>query len=271
MLYDVVMASDAHSEKSGLMKGRWIVLATLSLFIVIPVIVLVINPMVAEDLRGKQVTLNYAERSQWMAMPVQYKTYERGMMSAARNNEKYKDYGFNISAEAELTLLQLSRLALGQGNIKDLGSSEAKALIEKAQETLIGPDLFYADYLMGVWHELNNNPELAKAAWQASFSQAQAVILQRVVDTNEQPIAGYRLPPIVVAYDRIENDVVNTSLRLAYPNLVTDDRGYVYLPVYKTIYRVEPVSDLSQPSPLRDDWFTFPDQFGELRPIVAKD
>lgn len=264
------MSTDSRKERPNLVSGKVLLIATLSLFIIVPVVLAVLVPWVKQDLEQTPRTLHWSDRQAWGPLPVNSKNLERGMMSAARTDEKYEDYGFHIPAEAELELMELSRLAHGSEGFPDFTSERARDRIEQGRQTLDDRFDFYPEFLLAKWHELQGDDEQAARLYEQSFAHAEAALLRTYVTPEGDPVEGYETGEIIIGFDQVENDKINTNLRLTYPHLVTDELGRVYLPVFKTIYRIERRDDLTQPPPVRRDWFVMPGQLGELQRVTVQ-
>lgn len=265
------MSTDALQERPNLASGKLLIAITLSLFVIVPTVLLIIFPMIKRDLRQTPRTLHWSERSQWTPLPATGKDIERGMMSAARTDETYKDFGFHVPPEAELELMRLSRLAHGGGDAPAFASEEARERIEAGIQSLDDRYDFYPEFLLAKWHERSGDDDDARRLYAESFAGAEAAILKRYMTPGGEPAVGHDAGEIVIAFDQVENDAINTNLRLAYPHLETDETGRVYLPVFKTVYRVERRPDLTQVPPVRKDWFTFPGQLGALEPVTVRE
>lgn len=264
------MSTDAKKERPNLTSGKVLLFATLSLFVIVPALLAVIVPWVKQDLEQTPRTLHWSDRRAWEPLPVMPKNLERGMMSAARTDEKYEDYGFRIPAEAELELMELSRLAHGSEGFPDFFSEQARDRIEQGRQTLDDRFDFYPEFLLAKWHERKGEHDRAARLYEQSFAHAEAALIRSYVDPRGDPVEDYEAGEIILGFDQVENDRINTNLRLTYPHLVTDELGRVYLPVFKTIYRIDRRGDLTQPPPVRRDWFTMPGQIGELQRVTLE-
>ncbi|MFW6336227.1 MAG: hypothetical protein ACOC3G_03775 [Phycisphaeraceae bacterium] len=264
------MSTDAKKDRPNLASGKLLLIATLSLFIIVPAVLAVLVPWVKRDLEQTPRTLPWSDRQEWEPLPVSPKNLERGMMSAARTDEKYEDYGFHIPGEAELELMELSRLAHGSEGFPAFTSAEARERIEQGRQTLDDRFDFYPEFLLAKWHELQGNDERAMRLYEQSFAHAQAALMRKYVNPEGDPVEGHDAGKIIIGFDQVENDKINTNLRLTYPHLKTDALGRVYLPVFKTIYRIERRDDLTQPPPVRRDWFVMPGQLGELQRVTVQ-
>lgn len=264
------MTTDARKERPNLASGKLLLFATLSLFIIVPALLAVIVPWIQRDLERTPRTLHWSDRERWEPLPVSSKNLERGVMSAARTDEKYEDPGFRVPAEAELELMELSRLAHGSEGFPEFTSERARDRMQQGRQTLDDRYDFYPEFLLAKWHELQGNDERAARLYEQSFAHAEAALIRTYVGPDGKSIKGHDAVEIILGFDQVENDSINTNLRLAYPHLVTDELGRVYLPVFKTIYRIDRRGDLTQPPPVRRDWFVMPGQLGELQRVTVQ-
>ena len=70
-----------------------------------------------------------------------------------------------------------------------------------------------------------------------AYRHAPRVIVQRYENAEGDPIVGAEVPSFELECNRVENSSLNPSPKLVYFNLVTDEEGAIYLPVYDTVLR----------------------------------
>lgn len=260
-------------ERPGLtLGGGWIVAATLSLFIIVPLVsvgmwFLLIDP---EKRADPPPPLVWSERAEWpRSQFTVFKSLERGPMSSSRTNKVHNEkIGLNISA-AEL------RAVLRCGGIAALpldGFKSEETRRDLEQTLAQQPDLFYAHYLLGTWHRINDDPAAAEAAYTRAFALAPAALLRHHVDADGNDAASRPIPALALVADRIVDDRRDSTLVLQYPYLKTDGDGFVYLPVYKAILRP---TDADRPAGAIDStdkplWFTFWGQVGRLADVTLE-
>ena len=118
---------------------------------------------------------------------------------------------------------------------------------------------FYAAYLNGRYDE--------------AFTLAPKTIKWRFVDPAGEPIPGLAVGAIEIVCAQFRDGVLDDGLRLVFPDLVTDDAGCVYLPVYDTAYRVAvlPSSERFAFDLDGDRWFEFPGRVGAPPPVVVRE
>ena len=96
---------------------------------------------------------------------------------------------------------------------------------------------FYAEFLLAKWHEANQDPNQA-AQWMAqAMDHAPVVLIRKYELLDGRPLANAPVGRLGVEYRLNTPTQSNTSLTLEYVNLVTDDKGQVYLPGLDTKIR----------------------------------
>src|SRR5690606_31845457 len=91
------------------------------------------------------------------------------------------------------------------------------------------PEQWYPPYLLATWLRVNGDRAGYDRYMQETFARTGAAIVQRLVDEQGDPAAGYRLPPVAVGFDRVIKGKRNATLALVYPAPFADSRGVVYL------------------------------------------
>ncbi|MEM9883096.1 MAG: hypothetical protein AAF800_09295 [Planctomycetota bacterium] len=255
------------AERPGLtVRGPWVVAATLSLFVIVPAVVVAIALVLPEG-GGEEPPLDYAERASWpRTFYTAFKSLERGMMSSARTNEVYKDLGFHVAPAEQQAVVRLG--ALAKQPAEAFFSNGSRSAIEA--EVRDRPDLFYGHALLALWHEQHDDPEQAESHWTLAFRHAPAALMRHHTtpgpDGDPVSAAGVPVPPLALVADQIVDDHLDRSLVLVYPHLTSDAEGFVYLPVYKAILRREDpalppgVPDIQEKYP----WFTWVGRIGRL-------
>ncbi len=255
------------AERPGLtIKGGWAVAATLSLFFIVPAVVVAIA-LATKSEPVVQKPLDWTQRQSWpRSFYTTFKSLERGMMSSARTNEVYKDLGFHIEPAHQLAVIRCMAIAKHspEAFFTDLTRQKLEAEIEAL------PDLFYAHFLLATWHHGRNALDLAETHYQLAFSHAPAALMRHHVLPEGGSAAGVELPPLAYAADQIVDDELDRSVVLVFPHLTTDAEGFIYLPVYKAILRAEDPALPPGVPDLREkyQWFTFVGRIGRL-PDVA--
>lgn len=251
------------AERPGLtIKGGWVVAATLSLFLIIPAIVVVIALATKSEPVADQ-PFDWAERQTWSrTFYTTYKSLERGMMSSARTNETYKDLGFHIEPDHQLAVMRCT--ALAKQSPPQFFNDATRQKLEAEIEAL--PDLFYAHFLLATWHQGHNDPFTAEKHLERAFAAAPAALMQHYVTPEGPSATSTAVPTLAFAADQIINDQLDRSVVLVFPHLTTDDEGFIYLPVYKAILRAEDPALPPGVPDLREkyQWFTFVGRIGRL-------
>ena len=247
-------------ERQGLFSGKWLLLLTLGIALCVPLITIGTWWLVDWHLQQSEQRPEWENRHTWEGLPTTAQSFRRGLMSSARTGKTYEDFGFHLSAGTEdairrcVSLARLPRAEFTRPAVRD------------ELEKIIGerPELFYAHYLLGTWHRLRDEPELAARQHKKALAHAGAVIIQPYRLTNDQAAAKRPVGSLAIALDRVQNDVLVQNLKLVYPHLRTDARGRVYLPVYhKTLYRMTDPAPTTQPrGKVESGWFTFPGRIG---------
>ena len=247
-------------------KGPWVVAATVSLFLIVPAIVIVIALLLPEQNKDAP-PLNWSERKPWpRTYYTTFKSLERGMMSSARTNEVYKDLGFHIEPGHQLAVIRCMTLAKQPREVFTSDNTRQQLEAEVAER----PDLFYGQFLLAIWHELTGAPEAAEPYYTAAFRDAPAVLLRHHVTPDGDSATGQPIDPLAFAADQIVDDQLDRSVVLVFPHLTTDEDGLVFLPVYKAILRTEDPALPPGVADLREkyQWFTFVGRIGRLPDVT---
>ena len=101
------------------------------------------------------------------------------------------------------------------------------------------PDCFYAKHLLGTWHRLNGDDEIASKLINESLQQAPIVLTRRYATGDGKPVAGINVGGIGIECNRVQRGSLDPSLTLKFLSLITDADGFVSMPVYDTVYRLE--------------------------------
>ncbi len=230
---------------------------TLVVALMAPLVTVVVFWAVDEptDDRAGGAPLVWAERDGWPQNQfVAYKSMERGMMSAARTNEKYKDLGFHVEPGEQAVLLGLARLA--RRDRAGFVEPVVRAELDAAVTATAGH--FYALFLRSVWHTVSGDVAAAEVDRAAAFAAAPAVLI------TERSLDGGRT--LGFAADQVVGDRLDRSLVLVYPFLEADEEGLIHLPVFKTILRR---ADPTVPAGVAEveehpRWFTWFGRVGRL-------
>lgn len=250
------------------LSGRWLVVLTMSLFLLVPTITYF--SYMATQGTPQQVQLDYADRDQWFMQPVKSRPLKYSKFVAAETGKEYKKTDLTIDPDVERLLQRCSTLAQSADFFDDTETRDE--LIGYANEPANG---FYPPYLLASWY-LNIGNRAEHDRWMTiAFDRAHTAIAQRLVDEKNQPVADYALSPVAIGYDRVIEGKLNATLVLIYPRPTSHANGFVYLPTFRSVYRltdpslplgVDPgfhptrLTLLSQPNGGSDpNWFSVPD------------
>lgn len=223
--------TDTNAQRPGGMRGRYAVLITLSLFVLVPAVSVGIGLSLAGGIHT--VDLDYDKRATWFVQPVKPRPLKYSKFVAAETGKQYKRTDLAITPQVEAILRRCVTLAQAEDFAKDTETRDK--LAELAEDEANG---FYPAYLLGAWHGLNDDTAERDRWLRVTFARAQGAICQKLVDVNGKPVAGYAIDPVAIGYDRVEKGVLNATLFLVYPGIVTDERGIAYLPTYRSVYRL---------------------------------
>ncbi len=204
------------------------IVITLGIAVLTPLVTVGVYRVVDRPDQGQAdaAPLAWDQRAAWPQNQfVAYKSMERGMMSAARTNEKYKDLGFHVDPGEQARLLDLAHLA--RRDAADFGSSSTLAELDQAVTQTRGH--FYAHFLRAAWHRMNHDLDAAQADRVAAFAAASAALITAPALDGSQTLA--------FGADQVVDDQLDRSLVLVYPFLDADAAGLIHLPVYKAILR----------------------------------
>ena len=226
------MPAISHDPARGF-DGRWLVAATLSLFLVVPVFVWILFGLVRPGgIAPVPEPLAYAEREEWPAFGVTPESLERGPMSRARTNEKYEDLPFEVTGEREAAVSDAAAMA----ERDDFFENEN---LDAELEALVPGAGFYAEALLALRAEHRGERAAADRLWQRAFASAPAALHQRVVGPGGERLAGAEVGTVALAFVRTtEADSLDPSLRLVYPGVTADENGLWSLPIFKSVFRV---------------------------------
>ncbi len=250
------------------MRGPTLVYATLSLFVIVPIIVFFAWQVIDADFKNNEnPALDWAQRAEWPALATTYKSLERGVMSQARTGETYKDYEFHPDAELVASIQRCAALAASPVFLEPVTAENLRL------ETDARADQFYAPALLALWHEQHNQTDEANAAWATAFARAPAALVQPVTDADGRPRPNADVGTVAFTFDRVENDRIDATLQLVYPHARTGDDGVLRLPVFKMLTRITDPA-LAPPRPNAPDaapWITYPGRVGRLPTVIDHD
>ena len=251
-------ANSPRRERPGTaIRGPWMIVATLGIALLTPLATVLIFRAVDDpaDDRAAAAPLVWADRADWPQNQfVAYKSLERGMMSSARTNQKYKDLGFHVEPAQQARLLALAELA--RWPQPRFAAADTRAQLDAAVTETGGH--FYAYHLRATWHRLSGDRAAADSDRAAAFAAAPAALITGPALDGGDTLA--------FAADQIVGDRLDRTLVLVYPFLAPDNAGQIHLPVYKTILRR---ADPAVPAGVAEvdehpRWFTWFGRVGRL-------
>ncbi|MGB1124440.1 MAG: hypothetical protein ACPG4Q_04465 [Phycisphaeraceae bacterium] len=213
------------------LSGRWLVVLTLSLFLLVPTITYFSYK--ATQGTPQRAQLDYDQRERWFMQDVKSRPLKYSKFVAAETGKQYKKTDLTIDPDVEAVLQQCAAMAK---STEFFSSDETKErLLAFAEDEDNG---FYPPYLLAAWHLGRGHAE-AYGHWMGiAFKRADTAIVQKMVDTQGNPVADYRLPPVAIGYDRVTDGKLDATLVLIYPRPTSQANGDVYLPVYRSVYRL---------------------------------
>lgn len=253
-------------EIGGLVSGKKVLLVSLAALSLVPLITWATLRKVEADLAIDQPPLSWAGRADWPSPPVKRVTLERPRSNyGALSESKWRDLDFAVSPQIESATAALHALAVAP---EAFASQRTREQLEHAAAEQ--PDFFYPVYLLGTWHRVHGDAATANRYYQQAFALAPAVVELRYRDPGDAPAANVELGLAELTCDRVIDGKIDQTLKLAYPRLVTDQRGTVYLPAFHAVYRA---TILPRPRGYGtqyhvEGWFQFPGRIGSPKPAV---
>lgn len=151
----------------------------------------------------------------------------------------WKNLPFRIGPDEEAAVQECNNLAQTYNHtmsgIRKFTFPETR---EKLEAILTKhPKLFYAQQLLGTWHQMNGNHKEATRLLKESLANAPIVLTQTYQFGNGEPLKGVTIPGMQIECNRVEDHSLDPSLKLQFVALITDSKGQIHLPVYDTVYR----------------------------------
>ena len=179
--------------------------------------------------------LDWTERHAWNPKPVYETDLKRSFGRGWRN------LPFRISPDEEAAVARCVKLMM-RLNHSALGRKAAMSepAVREELESILRqhPNLFYAEYALGLWHQLHGASSDAERYFTLAYRHAPVVLVQTYQFEDGRPLASTPVGAIDIECNRVENGSLDPHLHLLFPAPTTDERGRVYLPVYDTVYRV---------------------------------
>ncbi|MEM7682058.1 MAG: hypothetical protein AAF288_08880 [Planctomycetota bacterium] len=284
-------APELVSESPGRRSGKPFVVATLCLFVAVPLLVYAARAVLISIEPSNDIELVWAERGGWPDQPIKAATLRSGPMSAMRTGSEFRKIRFDLPAEAESMLQRAATIARSPAVLDSPRGAEQLAgllgewdALQAALAVEGSPGLdgdtrpvalhrFYVEYLLGVRAARLGQDEEAARWFGLAFDHAPAALIQRYLDGAGLPAVRAMAPPQAIGLDRVLEGVRDTSLVLHFPAQPTDALGQVYWPVYPMIYReADPAALPGEVVEADEAWFTFPGPVGRMPdvPMAAR-
>ncbi|MEO0963574.1 MAG: hypothetical protein AAFY08_00505 [Planctomycetota bacterium] len=257
----------ANPNPPGLVSGKLIVLASIAVFVLIGVGFWAAgkwfsaHPIEADD------TLDYANRAEWVVMPAttilltEPPRYMRGPYGSKIKKEL--PFAVTPAVEEQLNAWSVNARQGKPAHIDDLP-------LVRPSPTATD---WYFYWLLAKGSLLDGqNTQDFDAYLSEAYESAPAVLTLTYRGLDDRPFANQPIGDIELTFARKANDVLDDSLRLAYPDNSTDEFGRVYLPVFDTPLQVSvkpdpPGHEAEYPF---SGWLIFPGKVGGPEPIVVR-
>lgn len=171
--------------------------------------------------------------------PIERTDLEQSFVGKMIEGSNWRAVDFALTAEEERNLdrcLELTkRVNAFLNGVSRFAEDDVREELESVLEAQ--PDFFYAEYLLGLWHDMRGNATERTRLSALALSHAPIVLEQRYFDKNGAPLANVSIQEFAIECNRIENGSLDPSLQLRFFRLVTDGNGAIRLPVYDTVYR----------------------------------
>ena len=191
---------------------------------------------ITADNTTMSVADHWASQHGWTAelvKPIAFATPEQSQKAALSISEAE---GADARAVLALAARVNGHLA-GEPDFADRSTREKLETILRRR-----PDYFYAEFVLALWQRLHGNIGEADRLLAASYEHAPAVLVQRYELADGTPLAGAEIRSVSLGCNlppRNKNGSVRyAALGLTYPKLHTDADACVYLPAYKTVYKI---------------------------------
>lgn len=224
----------------------------------------------ARAAKPPEIALRWNDRDRWPTSPATPFDLEYDSVVQAETGKQYRKAEFALSKDAaeekriETVLLDCAMLAR---DAHAFAQDETRATLEAHAAAL--PAQFYPAYLLAVWHAAHGNRDQAQTWMARAVAAAPAILLE------DGHAPGETLPALAVSFDRLKSmpkaqltaldhaahhlkeQILNRDLVLVYPAPQADEKGRVWLPVFRDMYRW---ADPAKPGPQADNrWFSMPD------------
>ncbi|MFI4859219.1 MAG: hypothetical protein ACIAXF_00920 [Phycisphaerales bacterium JB063] len=221
----------APQDRPGGVNGLWFIIITLSLFVLVPGIVVGVLQFIPKA--PPPEPLDYDQRASWPAQELRSRSLEYDMFVAAETGRRYRKANFPLSDTDEAMLQQAVWLVQQDDFFTNPAHSETLRAWADEHDTQ-----FYPAYLLAEWLRVDGQTQAAEPWRRLAFERATGAIVQHLARPDGTPAAGHTLPPVAIAYDRVIDGELNATLRLIYPAPTADEEGNIYLPTFQSVYRL---------------------------------
>ncbi|MHB1034020.1 MAG: hypothetical protein ACYC35_11735 [Pirellulales bacterium] len=152
----------------------------------------------------------------------------------------WRNLPFELAPEEDAAVRRCVELArLVRHRVNGVSKFESDS-VRRELESLVAqrPRLFYAAYLLGLWHQMRGNPGSSKGYYNQALEAAPVNLVQRYEFADGRPLQGAGIDEIEIECNRVREHALDPSLKLVFFHLKTDQDGCVRLPVYNTVYRL---------------------------------
>jgi hypothetical protein len=216
----------------------------------------------------------------WLALdragprPIVKTSLEQTLVGRWLRGGAWRELPFTLSPQEEKDLRVCERLrrkvrSSVNGKVEFTGAEVRQELEGLLRQS---PRFFYAEYLLGLWLEMDGTTEASARYYRFALEHAPVTLVQRYEFEDGRPLARVSIQHLAVECNRVQNGSLNPNLNLQFYDLITDKDGCVRLPVYETVYRL---SSASYPSGFEANfpelgWFEARGRVGLLPPVKVR-
>jgi len=137
--------------------------------------------------------------------------------------------------------------------------------------TIKGSDAWPLTFLKSIWLDQTGDKQKAEAAISQSHRVAPRAMRLRFITADQQPAAGIHLGSLIATMVRTDAaGSLDESVKLVYPNAITDDTGSVWLPIDHTPVKLNTRPEIPgyEARWFADAYYDFPSQAGAWPDVV---
>lgn len=146
----------------------------------------------------------------------------------------WKNLSFEISAEEEQSVKKCTKLLIKWYSPDAIRSGEIRKELESV--LLERPSFFYPEFLLGMWHRDYGDKQVGRELIKKAYEHAPVILVQKYQDENGEPITGLEIQTYNVECNKVKKGSLS-QFDLKFRDLIADDDGCIYVPVYDTVYR----------------------------------